>query len=48
MAPQYKLTYFDVRALAEPIRLLFAFQGIEYTDERIQRENWPALKSSKI
>lgn len=47
MAPQYKLSYFDVRALAEPIRLLFAFQGVEYTDERIQRDNWPAIKDTK-
>ena len=47
MAPQYKLSYFDVRALAEPIRLLFAFQGIEYTDDRVQRDNWPAIKDSK-
>jgi len=47
MAPTYKLSYFDVRALAEPIRLLFAFQGVEYTDERVQRDNWPAIKDSK-
>lgn len=47
MAPQYKLSYFDVRALAEPIRLLFALQGVEYTDERIQRDNWPAIKDTK-
>jgi len=47
MAPQYKLSYFDVRALAEPIRLLFAVQGVEYTDERIARDNWAAIKDSK-
>jgi len=47
MAPQYKLTYFDVRALAEPIRLLFAFQGVEFTDERIPRDQWPAIKPTK-
>jgi len=47
MAPQYKLSYFDVRALAEPIRLLFAFQGVEYTDDRVQRDNWPAIKDTK-
>lgn len=47
MAPQYKLSYFDVRALAEPIRLLFAFQGVEYTDDRVQRDTWPAIKDTK-
>jgi len=41
---QYKLTYFDVRALAEPIRLLFALKGIEYEDVRIERADWPKLK----
>jgi len=44
MAPQYKLTYFNNRALAEPVRLLFALKGIEYEDVRVTREEWPALK----
>ncbi|GLG96500.1 Putative Per a allergen [Gryllus bimaculatus] len=46
MAPKYKLTYFNIRALAEPIRFLFAYGNIEYEDIRIERENWPKVKSS--
>jgi len=32
---QYKLTYFAVRALGEPIRWLFAYKGIKFEDDRI-------------
>lgn len=43
----YKLTYFGIRGLAEPIRLVFAAAGVEYEDHRLEREAWPALKPSK-
>lgn len=46
MAPAYKLTYFDVKALAEVTRLLFSYGGIEFEDNRFQKENWPELKPS--
>lgn len=42
--PAYKLTYFDLRALAEPIRLLFAYGGINYEDVRIADDKWPEVK----
>ncbi|CAG9534031.1 unnamed protein product [Cercopithifilaria johnstoni] len=41
----YKLTYFPIRGLAEPIRLLLIDQGIKFTDDRINRNDWPAMKS---
>ncbi|KAK7864595.1 hypothetical protein R5R35_003186 [Gryllus longicercus] len=44
MAPKYKLTYFPVMALGEPIRFLFSYGGIEFEDYRFDRENWPDLK----
>ncbi|XP_044270389.1 glutathione S-transferase-like [Tribolium madens] len=44
MAPAYKLTYFPVEALAEPIRFLLNYGGIEFEDHRFDRENWPQLK----
>nr|WCC58244.1 glutathione S-transferase [Pharsalia antennata] len=46
MAPAYKVTYFDITALGEPIRFLLNYGGIEFEDNRIQKENWPALKPS--
>ena len=47
-----KLVYFDVRARAEPARLLLAYGGVEYEDVRIpspykrlaNREHWDTIK----
>ncbi|KAJ8021969.1 Hematopoietic prostaglandin D synthase [Holothuria leucospilota] len=40
----FKLTYFDVRGRAEPIRYLFALAGVEYEDKRLTSEEWKKLK----
>ena len=49
--PTVKLTYFNLRARGEPIRLLLAYGGIKYEDERIPPKwedptPWEALKPS--
>lgn len=44
--PSYKLIYFPVTALAEPIRFLLSYAGIEFVDERFDRDDWPKLKPS--
>jgi glutathione S-transferase len=46
MGETYKLTYFNIRGLAEPIRLIFAAAGVEYEDNRIEKSQWPELKST--
>ncbi|XP_011866585.1 PREDICTED: glutathione S-transferase-like [Vollenhovia emeryi] len=42
--PSYKLTYFPVTALAEPIRFLLSYADIEFEDERFDKNDWPKLK----
>ncbi|KAJ2940386.1 hypothetical protein O0L34_g63 [Tuta absoluta] len=42
--PKYVLTYFNVKALAEPSRLLLSYGGQEFEDRRIERENWEKVK----
>ncbi|CAB0005715.1 unnamed protein product [Nesidiocoris tenuis] len=44
--PVYKLTYFDVKALAEPIRMLLTYMGHEFEDVRLSFEEWSKIKSS--
>ena len=43
-----KLTYFNAKGRAEVARLILAQAGIEYEDNRIERDAWPALKPGII
>lgn len=42
--PSYKLTYFPVQALGEPIRFLLSYGNVEFIDDRFDREDWPKIK----
>lgn len=43
-----KVTYFNVRGLGEPVRLLLKYGKIEFEDERIDNAKWPELKQSEF
>eukprot|EP01067_Filipodium_phascolosomae_P003658 Filipodium_phascolosomae@DN2654_c0_g1_i1.p1 len=45
MAPKIELFYFDFKGRAEPIRLALSVAGLEFTDTRFAREDWPTRKS---
>lgn len=40
----FKISYFDVRGRAEPIRLIFEDLGVSYEDDLINIEQWPSRK----
>uniref|UniRef100_A0A6M2DQM2 glutathione transferase n=1 Tax=Xenopsylla cheopis TaxID=163159 RepID=A0A6M2DQM2_XENCH len=42
--PTYKLTYFDVKGIGEPLRLLLSYGGVSFEDVRITFEQWPSVK----
>jgi len=42
----YKLTYFDLRGIAEPIRLIFRYANVPYEDIRVVPETWKDVKQS--
>lgn len=44
MAPKYKLHYFDVTALGEPIRFLLAYGNLDWEDIRYDDAKWAASK----
>ncbi|XP_067008300.2 glutathione S-transferase [Anabrus simplex] len=46
MAPKYSVTYFDVKGLAEPIRYVLAYAGVEFEDKRLNYDSWNDVKSS--
>ena len=43
-APSYKLSYFGITALGEPIRIVLALGGIAFEDERIAGAMWGEFK----
>lgn len=48
MSATYKLTYFKICGLSEPIRYLFSYGGIDFEDIRISDEEWPNHKTGNI
>lgn len=40
----YKVTYFDYRALAEPIRFILAYAGKDFEDIRVSEDEWSKIK----
>ena len=44
--PKYVLHYFNLRARAEFIRVIFAAAGVQYEDHRIEMPDWPNHKAS--
>lgn len=42
----YKLSYFNLTALGEPIRMLFNYGEINFEDNRFERDDWPNIKPS--
>ncbi|GAB6028479.1 hypothetical protein CHUAL_002638 [Chamberlinius hualienensis] len=46
MTPKYRLIYFNGRGLCESIRLILAYTGQEYIDDRVDAEQWAKMKTA--
>lgn len=46
--PKYKLTYFNFRWLAEPIRYLFNYVDEDFEDKRVEMDEWEKIKTGKF
>lgn len=44
---KYILSYFNVKGIAEPIRLLLSYGKIDFVDRRIPKAEWPKVKASE-
>lgn len=42
----YTLYYFDAKGRAEPMRILLAHAGVDYTDKRLERKEWGNMKQN--
>eukprot|EP00929_Paragymnodinium_shiwhaense_P000532 TRINITY_DN100775_c0_g1_i1.p2 TRINITY_DN100775_c0_g1~~TRINITY_DN100775_c0_g1_i1.p2 ORF type:complete len:242 (-),score=60.70 TRINITY_DN100775_c0_g1_i1:315-986(-) len=45
--PSFKLTYFPITGLGEPVRATFALAGIPFEDVHVTGESWKALKEAE-
>ena len=41
------LTYFNFKAVGEPLRLLFVAAGVPFEDERIPGDQWNEVKKTR-
>jgi glutathione S-transferase len=46
--PQFKFTYFSLKALGEVSRVLFALANQEYENVRLSFEEWPQYKQQMV
>lgn len=47
MSPKITLSYFDIPALGEPLRLALAMTGQPWEDKRVSKEEFMAMKPSE-
>lgn len=44
----YKLYYFNITGLGEPVRYMLNYGGVKFEDIRLNFDDWPKKKSGKI
>ncbi|XP_018334295.1 glutathione S-transferase-like [Agrilus planipennis] len=47
MVPQYKLTYFNLKGLGEPLRFLLKYGNLDFEDIRYELKDWPQIKDKQ-
>lgn len=46
--PTYKLYYFNITGMGEPVRFVLSYAGVKFEDVRYSFEEWPKHKAGKI
>lgn len=44
---KYTVHYFNVKGRGEIVRLILVAAGVDFEDNRVEREDWPKLKPSQ-
>jgi len=40
-----KVTYFNITGLGEPVRFMLAYCGVNFVDNRMDKDEWESKKS---
>jgi hypothetical protein len=46
MSSAPKVSYFNITGLGEPVRFMLAYSGVNFIDDRVDRDEWDKSKKA--